>query len=47
MSYWESQKNGTVFAHGPKETLPSAAVQKQLRDGGYKITIKQSKDKEQ
>lgn len=37
--YWACRRNGTVLAHGPKETFPNAEQRKALRAGELKIYV--------
>lgn len=36
---WEVKHNGTVIAHGSKQTMPDKELRKQLRSDGYKIYV--------
>ena len=37
--YWENRRNGEVIAFGPKETMPTAAEQKDMRLGGLRVYV--------
>lgn len=37
--FWEVKRDGEVLAYGPKETMPDAAMRKDMRLGGLKVYV--------